>query len=128
MKDDETTYREYNAIIKMIGQRVIISDEALGSALKPEFLLEKTMLSMYRHWELMFRKHIPVVELANEKYPANWWEAFRERWLPEWWLKRHPIEYRHITVDRALNMAFPKHYGDRFTLTVNDELVPRPLR
>lgn len=41
-------------------------------------------------------------------YPANWWQAVRDRWLPLWWLARHPVEmevlslsstavYNHIT-------------------------------
>lgn len=26
--------------------------------------------------------------------PADWWEAFKERWLPRWALRRWPIRYR----------------------------------
>lgn len=25
-------------------------------------------------------------------YPKNWWQAFRERWFPMWWLDRYPIK------------------------------------
>lgn len=24
-------------------------------------------------------------------YPENWWQAFRQRWLPGWWLTNHPV-------------------------------------
>ena len=27
------------------------------------------------------------------KYPADWWQAVRERFAPRWWLKRHPVHY-----------------------------------
>lgn len=27
------------------------------------------------------------------RYPKNWKEAFRERWLPQWMKKRFPIKY-----------------------------------
>lgn len=29
------------------------------------------------------------------KYPKDWWEAFKERWAPKWFLKRYPIRYNH---------------------------------
>jgi hypothetical protein len=28
------------------------------------------------------------------KYPANWWEAVKERFAPAWALKRWPVRYR----------------------------------
>lgn len=30
------------------------------------------------------------------KWPADWWQAVRERWAPAWWLKRHPVKYEQI--------------------------------
>lgn len=27
--------------------------------------------------------------------PADWWEHFKERWFPQWALKRWPVRYRH---------------------------------
>jgi len=27
------------------------------------------------------------------KYPANWVEAFKDRWFPKWLIKRHPIKH-----------------------------------
>ena len=29
------------------------------------------------------------------KWPRDWWQAFRERWCPRWWLARHPVLYHH---------------------------------
>ena len=45
--------------------------------------------------------------------PVNWWEAFRERWFPNWWIKRHPIVYDVFTAEAFFpDLAFPKgqHY------------------
>ena len=36
---------------------------------------------------------------VNERYPRDWWQAFRERWFPQWWLRRWPVDYREIDVD-----------------------------
>lgn len=31
------------------------------------------------------------------QYPANWWQAFKERWFPAWLLERWPVEHKkHI--------------------------------
>jgi hypothetical protein len=37
-------------------------------------------------------------ELDSHKfyYPADWWQAFRVRWFPKWWLRRWPPKYREI--------------------------------
>ena len=34
-------------------------------------------------------------EVGSETYtwPRGWLQAVRERWLPAWWLRRHPVEY-----------------------------------
>lgn len=29
----------------------------------------------------------------HARWPKDWWQAFRDRWFPKWWLKRHPVEY-----------------------------------
>ena len=36
--------------------------------------------------------HIPAVE-----YPANWFEALKERFMPFWMRIRWPIRYRYVT-------------------------------
>jgi hypothetical protein len=48
------------------------------------------------------------------KYPLDWWQAFRERWLPKFWLTRHPVRYHEWHVDllypqiQARGFAAPK--------------------
>ena len=33
------------------------------------------------------------------KYPANWWQAFKERWCPDFLLRWCPVRYTAVTVD-----------------------------
>jgi hypothetical protein len=35
------------------------------------------------------------------KYPADWWQAVKERFAPAWFAKRYPVVYKehHITID-----------------------------
>jgi len=47
-------------------------------------------------------------EVAHEEvsYPKDWWQAFRERWIPKWILGRFPVEYRTVVMDAKL--IYPK--------------------
>lgn len=40
---------------------------------------------------------VTVTANCSVEAPSNWWQAFRERWLPKWWLKRHPVRFtKHV--------------------------------
>jgi hypothetical protein len=39
---------------------------------------------------------------VHERYPLDWWQAFRERWFPKWWLRRWPVAYKTIDIDQQL--------------------------
>ena len=39
------------------------------------------------------------LERRETSYPADWWQAFKERWFPEWAQRRWPIKYTHYIVD-----------------------------
>jgi len=39
------------------------------------------------------------------KWPKDWWQAIRERFLPAWWLERHPVLYHHKTFQ--VHAAYP---------------------
>ena len=37
-------------------------------------------------------------ERLQRRWPADWWQALRERWFPKWWLRRYPVRYEEIDV------------------------------
>lgn len=37
--------------------------------------------------------------ITEIRYPANWWQAFRERWLPECLRKKFPVRYHIWKID-----------------------------
>ena len=42
------------------------------------------------------------------KYPAGWWQAFRARWFPVWWLRRRPVRYTEVRMElKALYPELP---------------------
>lgn len=36
---------------------------------------------------------------VKRQWPRDWWQSFRERWFPAWWLRKHPIQYDSINID-----------------------------
>jgi hypothetical protein len=40
-------------------------------------------------------------EVATYRYewPHDWWQAVRQRWLPAWWLAKHPVKMHVERVD-----------------------------
>jgi hypothetical protein len=44
------------------------------------------------------RAAIAGQRLESFQYPADWWEAFKERWFPQRLLKRFPVQYERREV------------------------------
>ena len=47
------------------------------------------------------------------EYPLNWWQAFKQRWFPQWALKRWPVilKVHHLnvlTIYPDLKISLPK--------------------
>jgi hypothetical protein len=42
------------------------------------------------------------------KVDADWWQSFRARWSPRWWLRKHPVKTRDVVskqyVDRVVKV------------------------
>jgi hypothetical protein len=62
-------------------------------------------------------------------YPSDWWEAFKDRWFPKWYLNRWParltvkvLEGRHIYP--KLKTEVPEH-SPHLRLCVLDHTPPR---
>ena len=47
--------------------------------------------------------------VIHERWPADWWQAFRERWFPAWWLSRWPVQYRNLDIDERQYLAICPH-------------------
>lgn len=47
------------------------------------------------------------------KWPADWWQAFKERWYPDWAIDRWPIRYEEYVItarELAPLMRIPHEY------------------
>lgn len=48
------------------------------------------------------------------QWPQDWWQAFRLRWFPPWWLARWPVEYRYLR-EKQYGKVFLSVFPDRTT-------------
>ena len=55
-------------------------------------------------------------EIVGAKYPADWWQALKERFAPAWFLRRWPVRYienRWRASEFLPNLPLPKDRGVR---------------
>lgn len=57
-------------------------------------LLSQHLMIAWKVWLLE-----EMVMQDRAEWPANWWEAFKERWFPAWLKKRYPVRYEGIEWD-----------------------------
>jgi hypothetical protein len=64
-------------------------------------------------WDFVWRA--PESALYQEiTYPEDWWQAFKERWFPDWLKEKYPIKYTKVVIDvwelyPTLQPALPDH-------------------
>lgn len=53
-------------------------------------------------------------ESVTVRYPADWWQAVKLRFAPQWFLGQWPVLYREVVVDARLmfqNFPAPSEWG-----------------
>lgn len=53
----------------------------------------------------------------NKEWPRDWWQAFRKRWFPQWWLTRHPVRHDRVYVSQQLYSNVCPHLQKEETST-----------
>jgi len=79
------------------GASVIIAEELI------DIPFDITMDRIPMHRAIMVRLARDVYGKNHEgttvKYPATWWQAFKEQYFPWWLLKRYPVERTVVYVN-----------------------------
>jgi hypothetical protein len=80
-----------------------VGKHAISSRLHEPFLMDARNIEFYvdRHVGDMAMRL--VAKIAQKKadvivYPADWKEAFKERWFPSWLLEKFPVKYVRVDV------------------------------
>lgn len=87
---------------------------AMESSMTEEMLA--TSIDVYKDLDLLtrsvfygFRVKILGEQLDVITYPADWWQAFKERWFPAWLKAKFPPQYTRYEVQAQYpRMAIPE--------------------
>jgi hypothetical protein len=60
--------------------------------------VEQRMDMIARRVAYQFRTEIAGQKLKDFYYPANWKEAFKDRWFPKWLKKKFPVKFTYLEV------------------------------
>lgn len=54
-------------------------------------------------------------ETLEAKYPADWWQAFKERWFPHWLLEYYPVKFKQVVaVHKFPELEVPHTLGKEY--------------
>jgi hypothetical protein len=101
------------------GKYATLSDLRVGLSWEAKALVLRLAAGVYK--DVVARD---TAELSVS-VPAGWWQAFRQRWAPAWWLRRWPVVMRteKATYRFEVGYLLPKLYvappgaGDDAVLT-----------
>jgi hypothetical protein len=101
---DSLDYQTVTLLEKLrMSLQVALTEEALLN----DPLVNMEWVSISRHVILNISGYIWSEKLGVDtvRWPADWWQAFKERWYPAWAKRRWPVRYNTHTVD--IRAAYP---------------------
>lgn len=94
-----------------LGAREVLSREELHGAAGT--LRARIIDDCGRRLAIQLKTHILGIEgeqiTVSKQWPRDWWQAVRERFMPQWWLLRHPVVYDEINIDERQFLAVCPH-------------------
>jgi hypothetical protein len=77
---------------------------------------------MVRHLAAVFKAYVPVHEIALARWPKTWWDAFKERWFPNWAKAKWPPQWERFRAIQLMDFGpIPKGRGDTFRTVYLDQ-------
>ncbi len=100
------------------------------SAVVPRYLMEQDFRALipqaFDRMVLQINTMVAGERVQEIRYPADWWQALRERWFPGFWLKRFPVRYHEWHVDLLYPMIQRRHVGKGQFPTISVYSSERP--
>jgi len=90
----------FDRVREVVTQSVHLKELELHAHLTVDEMARRLVMSL----EHRLLRGVPT-EYQDEvafSWPADWWQAFKERWFPRWLLKKYPVAYRTEVVARKL--------------------------
>ena len=86
-------------VCTVVDRELLIAPEQVMVSISEHMMFE--LNQSFVKLELTLLGHRDLVEPLTVRYPDGWWQAFRARWFPRRWLRRHPVRQveERINVD-----------------------------
>jgi hypothetical protein len=75
------------------GSSIRFSNELLTDAVASSIVDHETKMVMFGVRAMIWGENV-----HNIDYPLDWWQAFKDRWFPEWLKKRYPVLWKKWAV------------------------------
>lgn len=85
--------------------------------LEYNYIEDHNVEDMIYQLSLKLKKH--QLEYKEVKYPKDWWQSLKERFAPEWFKKRYPVEYKEVRLTACevlKNKVFNKDNSEIFIM------------
>jgi len=112
------TTHEIKLQLDTFHQRVVLSDlnfssiRGLDTRVEYDHDLRAHLVTFIRKIPKELLKEFHLSEVPSTEYPRDWWQAFRERWFPRWWLKRYPVKHTYVPGRPAYTVDVGAYYPD----------------
>lgn len=99
MNDD--FIKKFHFDVMQFTSQQMISEYAIRSAITLDVFKE----DVSRHLVAQLTMYCVTKEQNQEKmqgsvsYPSTWWQFFKRRYFPKWWLKKYPVKVTRINYD-----------------------------
>lgn len=86
---------------------MIVSNRIREEGLRGTVEVDRLCDLLGRHVVITFRQSLwgEDVGTLRVRYPADWWQAFKQRYAPRWALRRWPVRY--TTVSQDVRAVYP---------------------
>lgn len=102
LRTSKASFCATRAIPDRLLQRMASQQELVSEY---DFHTRCLLISMVSYMESIEDERVSV----HERWPADWFQAFKERWFPRWLLARFPVRYSGVDVDRQIYRAVCPH-------------------
>lgn len=70
---------------------------------------EARHLAISLHYTLLRGESEWTEDATYYEHPDGWWQAFRQRWFPGWWLKRYPVKNCQVLCQKNVRVNVCPH-------------------
>lgn len=111
--------------MKLVGLQYMTEELAEQFAIPPELdvSLHASPWADEMVWRIVQKVYGRTMQTVEAKYPADWWQAFKERWYPVWAKKLWPVLLTRVRLDAK--ELYPKlsapDYGPQLQLYLYED-------